>query len=299
MNDIRKHKLKREGYIGFLFILPALIYFTILYFYPAFRTFLISFYKVDPMSGALSKYEGLNFYKTVFNDLLFWRSIKNVSLLIAFSVPITIGLGLFVALLLDRILNLKLRNTLSLLYFLPLAASLVAAALIWDWLLNPVYGLVNSVLAILRIPGQKWLTDPSQVIPSLAIISIWQRIGFDAVIFLAGLQAIPHEYLEAAKIDGASSRSIFLHVTLPLLNPQIVMVSVLELIFGFKIFDQVFVATRGGPANTSLVPVLYLYDKAFTWFNFGEASAVGVFLFIVVLGISIVQRKFLRRTIEY
>jgi ABC-type sugar transport system permease subunit len=143
---------------------------------------------------------------------------------------------------------------------------------------------------------QKWLSSIAQVMPSLATINIWLRIGFDTIIFLAALQSIPENLQEAAKIDGANDSQVFRYITLPLLNNQIIMVLIIELIFAFKVFDQVFVTTEGGPANASRVVMMYLYDSAFKWFKFGEASVVAVFIFTSLLAISVIQWVFFRKT---
>jgi ABC-type sugar transport system permease subunit len=201
-----------------------------------------------------------------------------------------------VAVLLNRIKILRFRDILSATYFLPLVTSLVAAALIWDWIYQPIYGLANYLIGFIGIRPQKWLSSMTQVMPSLAIINIWLRIGFDTVIFLAALQSIPENLQEAGKIDGANDPQVFRHITLPLLNNQIIMVTIIELIFAVKVFDQVFATTQGGPANMSRVIIMYLYDTAFKWFKFGEASVVAVFVFLSLLALSVLQWVFFRKT---
>lgn len=287
-----------KKYIGILFILPALAYFGLVYYYPLGTAFFISFFSNVMMPGG-GKYTGIANFNAIFSDRLFWASAEHTFLITLYSVPVTVGVGLLVALMLNRIINRTARSVVTLLYFLPLSTSLVAAALIWEWLLNPVYGIVNSALAGVGLPKRGWLTSMSDVLPSIAMINIWQRLGFDILIYLSALQGIPPIYKEAAEIDGASPFSVFRHITLPLLNPTIVMVGIIELIFAFKLFDQVYVTTGGGPANMSRVIIMYLYDKAFTWFDFGKASAVGVLVFLFVLTVSIFQWKVFRRTVEY
>jgi multiple sugar transport system permease protein len=183
-------------------------------------------------------------------------------------------------------------------YFLPFSVSLVAAALVWQWLYDPVYGFLNHALGWLGLPPQKWLQSLDQVLPSLALVNVWVRLGFATVVFLAALQAIPGEYYEAASIDGASRGQRLRHVTLPLLNPQIVMVAILELIFNFKVFDTVYATTQGGPAGASQTVIMLLYDTAFKYFRLGEASVMAVFVFATLLGVTLLQWRFLRRPIE-
>jgi ABC-type sugar transport system permease subunit len=216
-----------------------------------------------------------------------------------FSVPVTVVLALAVALGLNRVSNLKWRNVWASMYFLPFATSLVAAALIWQWIYEPVYGFLNYALSFVGIPPQKWLQSLSQVLPSLAVVSVWVRIGFDTMIFLAALQSIPEEYYEAANMDGASGMQRLRYITLPLLNAQIVMVCILELIFNFKIFDQVYVTTQGGPAGASQTIIGLLYDTAFKFFRFGDASVMAVFVFVTLMLVTLLQWRLFRKPVEY
>ena len=280
--------------IGFAFVLPTILYFLMVYFYPLFQSIRLSFYEGG--MGRPERFVGLKPYEMVFTDLFFWQTVRNTLYFVILSVPMTVTLALGVALLLNRIINHRFRDILSATYFMPLVISLVAAALIWGWIYQPIYGLANFILSFFGIKPQKWLSSISQVIPSLATINIWLRVGFDTVIFLAALQSIPEKLQEAAKIDGARDSQVFRYVTLPLLNNQIIMVLIIELIFAFKVFDQVFVTTEGGPANASRVIMMYLYDSAFKWFKFGEASVVAVFIFTSLLAISVIQWVFLRKT---
>jgi ABC-type sugar transport system permease subunit len=214
-------------------------------------------------------------------------------------VPVTVIAALAVALGLNRIANLKWRNIWASMYFLPFATSLVAAALVWQWIYDPVYGFLNYALSYVGIPPQKWLQSLAQVKPSIGIVSVWVRIGFDTMIFLAALQTIPQEYYESAEIDGATSWQKFRFVTLPLLNPQIIMVVILELIFNFKIFDQVYATTQGGPAGASQTIIMLLYDTAFKFFRFGDASVMAVFVFVTLMAVTIVQWRIFRKPVEY
>lgn len=303
-NQVRKLKRKLLGStptawqrrIGFAFILPTLLYFWGVYFYPLFQSIRLSFYEGG--MGRPERFAGTKAYETVFTDPFFWHTVKNTLYFIVLSVPGTVALALIVALLLNRILNYRFRDILSSIYFLPVVTSLVAAALIWGWIYQPIYGLANYIIGFLGFRPQKWLSSTSQVMPSLAAINIWLRIGFDTIIFLAALQSIPERLQEAAKIDGAKDSQIFRYITLPLLNNQIIMVLIIELIFAFKVFDQVLVTTEGGPANASRVIMLYLYDSAFKWFKFGEASVVAIFIFTSLLAISIIQWIFFRKTVD-
>ena len=284
----------KRARIGYAFVLPAVLYFMLVYFYPLVKSVGMSFFRGG--FGEAPRFVGIDAYKSVFSDPIFWMTVKNTFYFLILSVPATVFLALMVSLLLNRIKNKKFRDLLSATYFLPLVTSLVAAALVWQWIYQPIYGLANYLLVNVGLPPQQWLNGMTQVMPSLALINVWLRIGFDTVIFLAALQSIPEELVEAATIDGANPPRVFWHITLPLMNNHIVMVLIIELIFAFKVFDQVYATTEGGPNNASRVIIMYLYDMAFKWFKFGDASVVAIFVFISLLIISVLQWAFLRKS---
>ena len=286
----------RKGLIGFLFVFPAVLYFLVVYTYPFIQTFLLSFFTEH---RGVSSFVGLENYNEVLTDSLFWKSLINTAYLTLISVPITIVLALLVAVLLDKSPSILVRNTLQIASLLPMMMSLVAASLIFQWIFDPVYGILNELLLKLGMKKQPFFSSPTQVIPSVAIITIWIRVGFSATILLAGLQSIPTHYYEAALIDGASPVKSFFKITLPLLNSQIVLVCISEIIFAVKAFDQVFITTGGGPANSSRVIVLHLYETAFKWFDYNEASTIAILLFVLLMIISIFQWVFMRKKVEY
>ena len=292
-----RNYIDRRKRAGFLFVLPALLFFGFVYLLPLAQSVMYSFYKIAP--GGAREFAGLSRYEKVLTDSTFWTAVGNTVQLLLLSVPATVVLALAVALGLNRIASLRWRNVWASMYFLPFATSLVAAALIWQWLYEPVYGLLNYVLSLAGVPPQKWLQSLTQVRPSIAVVSVWVRIGFDTMIFLAALQTIPQEYYEAAKMDGAGAWQRLRYITLPMLNAQIVMVCILELIFNFKIFDQVYATTQGGPAGASQTVIMLLYDTAFKYFRFGDASVMAVFVFVTLMVITVLQWRLLRKPIEY
>ncbi len=292
-----RNYLDRRSRAGFLFVLPALLFFGSVYLLPLGQSIMYSFYKIPP--GGAREFVGLRLYEKVLTDSTFWTAVGNTLQLLFFSVPTTVVLSLAVALGLNRISSLKWRNVWASMYFLPFATSLVAAALIWQWIYDPIYGFLNYALSFVGIPPQKWLQSLSQVLPSIAAVSVWVRIGFDTMIFLAALQSIPEEYYEAANIDGASAAQRLRYITLPLLNAQIIMVCILELIFNFKVFDQVYATTQGGPAGASQTIIMLLYDTAFKYFRFGDASVMAVFVFVTLMVVTLLQWRFFRKPVEY
>src|SRR4029078_157933 len=185
---------------GFLFVLPALLFFGSVYLLPLAQSIMYSFYKIAP--GGAKELVGLRLYVKVLTAPTFWTAVGNTVQLLLFSVPVTVVLALAVALGLNRVTNLKWRNLWASMYFLPFATSLVAAALIWQWIYDPVYGFLNYALSFVAIPPQKWLQSLSQVLPSLAVVSVWVRIGFDTMIFLAALQLFTAGVYEGDKQDG-------------------------------------------------------------------------------------------------
>jgi multiple sugar transport system permease protein len=287
---------ERYRRVGFAFILPTVLYFALIFFYPLYQSFRLSFFEGG--GDRPERFVGLASYDRVLTDPFFWQTVKNTLTFVIFSVPPTVAIALIVALLLNRIKSHRFRDLLSASYFTPVVTSLVAAALIWGWIYQPLYGLLNGVITLLGFKPQKWLSSPSQVMPSLAIINIWLRIGFETIIFLAALQSIPERYKEAARIDGANDLQVFRYITLPFLNNQIIMVAIIEMIFAFKVFDQVFVTTEGGPANASRVVMMYLYDTAFKWFRLGDASVVAIFVFLSLLVLSVLQWVFFRKATD-
>jgi multiple sugar transport system permease protein len=292
-----KNYLDRRKRAGLLFVLPALLFFGFVYLLPLAQSVMYSFYKIAP--GGAREFVWFGRYERVLTDETFWSAVGNTVQLLLFSVPVTVVFALAVALGLNRIGSLKWRNVWASMYFLPFATSLVAAALIWQWIYEPVYGFLNYALSYVGIPPQKWLQSLTQVKPSIAAVSVWVRIGFDTMIFLAALQSIPDEYYEAARMDGANAWQRLRYITLPMLNPQIVMVVILELIFNFKIFDQVYATTQGGPGGASQTVIMLLYDTAFKFFRFGDASVMAVFVFVTLMVVTLLQWRLLRKPIEY
>ena len=289
--------MDRQRRAGLLFVLPALAYFCFVFLVPLAESVVGSFHRTIP--GGATRFVGLRNYERVFTDGTFWQAVRNTTMLLALSVPSTVALALAAALGLHRVAALRWRNVWAAMYFLPFSASLVAAALIWQSIYDPVYGFLNHALVTVGLPPQKWLTSLEQVLPSLAAVNVWVRLGFDTIIFLAALQAIPGEYYEAAAIDGAGGWRALRHVTLPLLNPQIVMVSILELIFNFRIFDQVYATTQGGPASASQTVIMLLYDTAFKYFKLGDASVMAVFVFACLLAVTLLQWRLFRREVLF
>ncbi|MBA7583467.1 Melibiose/raffinose/stachyose import permease protein MelD [subsurface metagenome] len=280
----------RRKLAGFLFVLPVVLYFGLLYYVPLMRSFDLSFREILPKNKV--RFAGFKTYQAVLSDPLFWDSVKHTALFTVMSVVLVVLLGLLIALGLHSLS--KARNFYTVFFVLPTLVSFVAAGTIWEWMFHSQFGLINMVLSIFKIPNLKFLNDSAQVIPSLAVINAWVRIGFAVLIFMSGLQSIPPSLFEAATVDGARGAKLHWYITLPLLLPQIAVVSLLEVIFGFKIFDIVLVTTQGGPAGASYMMLLYFYDNAFRFYRSDRASVIAVLMFLALLAFSILQRRIVR-----
>jgi multiple sugar transport system permease protein len=234
---------------------------------------------------------GLANYRQLFSDDVFWHSL----LITAYFVGLTVAAGIVVSLVTAVLLHRLTQSTVIRgLVLLPFLISGVVAALVWQWMLDPGLGIVNVVVKALIGHNILFLGSQHWVIPTLAFISVWKTMGYNAILIFAGLQTIPHEIYEAARIDGASEIRMFTRLTLPLLRPIMAMVLVLTVISSFQVFDLVAVTTKGGPANASNVLPLYIYNTGFSEFNFGYALTMSMALFVLLLAITFGQMRLLR-----
>jgi ABC-type sugar transport system permease subunit len=290
--------LKRRDLIaGFAFLAPSLIILLVFVLIPVLWAFNLSFTEWQARSTG-DAYVGLRNYIGLISNPRFLNSIKNSFYFTLLKIPTDMVLSLGIAL----VLNQKLRGIgiFRTAYFLPVITSVVAVAAIWRVIYNPHFGLANRLFELIGIPPQRWLRDPAIAMPSVALVALWKGLGYDIVIFLAGLQGIPKVYYEAAEIDGASAWQRFFYITLPLLSPVTFFVLVIGIINSFKVFSQIHVLTPdGGPLNSTEVIVFYLYRIAFQEFKFGQGAAVAFILFTIVLTITVIQRKFIEPRVHY
>ncbi len=288
---------RKRMLIGYLFILPFVVFMLVTNTGPLIYGFIRSFFSWSLV--AESHFVGLDIYRTVFADNIFWISLRNTGLFYIICVPIEVAIALSLAVLFSYNINNRFKTVFKSIYFIPVITSYVAAAFIWKWIYNSMYGPLNQFLVSIGLPKILFLTDSATVIPSIAIVNIWMRIGFAMIIFLAGLEGIPKIYYEAAMIDGASRWKVFSKITFPLLNPQLVIVFIFETINIMKIFDIPFIMTYGGPANRSRSIVLHIFETSFTLGRLNEGLAISTILFVIVMIINIVQWKVIKRRIEY
>jgi multiple sugar transport system permease protein len=206
---------------------------------------------------------------------------------------VSAALALVLAVILAE--KFRLNELFRAIYFAPTVTSTTAAAAVWWWMYNPQYGLINDLLRLAHLPPQPWLLSSRMALPSIIIFSIWKSLGYNMVIYVAGLQAIPEIFYEVARLDGAGALRRFLSITVPLLAPTTIFIVIYNMIFALQVFDQVFVMTGGGPANSTNVVVLELYRQAFQRYRFGYASAEAALLFVIILGVTGVQYVYSRR----
>ncbi len=285
-----KQRKYREAWVAYLFVLPVFILFIIFRFGPALTSLVLSFAEYE--IGGSVNFIGLDNYRLLFEDSVFWTSVRVTIMYTLMVMPLTVITALGLALLVAR--SFRGVGLFRSLFFLPYITSTVMAAIIWLWIYSPTEkGLLNSFLAVLGAAPIGWLQDRDTVLLSLAVMSTWKGFGYSMMIFIAGLLAIPEMYYEAAQIDGATWRQRFFHITLPLLKPIIFFVLVIETIASFQVFDAVYIMTGGGPARASFTLVYMLYNQGFQYFNFGYASAIGMFLFVAIFIIAMIQRRLL------
>jgi multiple sugar transport system permease protein len=301
-DQLKNENIMKRNLVGYLFISPWLLGFLFLAAGPILLSLFMSFTQWSMLSAP--RWVGLtNYQEILFNDPLVYTSLWNTAYYVLFSVPLAVLLSLFLALLLNRkIAGISFFRTV---FFLPSVTNMVAVSILWMWVFNPEFGLLNRGLAMIGITGPLWLQSEAWAKPALILMSLW-GVGGGMIITLAALQNIPAELYEAAELDGARSWRKLVHITLPLISPALFFNLIMNIIGSFQVFTQAFVMTasssegsEGGPNNATLFFVLYLYKKAFQQFKMGYASALAWILFLIILVFTAVQFKLSRRWVYY
>jgi multiple sugar transport system permease protein len=292
----RKSPLAGESRWAWLFLAPTLIGLAILSAGPIIAALGISLTKWDLLTAP--KFIGLDNFTALLSDKRFLTAVRNTTFYVVTSVPLGLVLGLGLALALNQ--RLRGISWIRTAYFLPVVTSTVAISLVWSWIYSPDSGPLNNFLGIFGIAAQKWITDPFWAMPSIVVMSVWQGLGVTVIIFLAGLQAIPEEYYDAASVDGAGAWARFRNVTLPLLTPSIFFTGILALIDSFQVFDQVYVLARPGrPTDATVTLVYMIYENGFQNFKMGYAAAAAWVLFLIVAVLTIVYFRLQNRWVHY
>lgn len=289
---------KRSDYFwAYVMIAPTMLGLFIFYLWPIIQTIYFSFTEW----GAFGQFvwTGIENYKRMFSDADLLQSFKNTSIYIIFTVPIGIFLSILVAVLLNQ--NIKGKSVYRTLYFLPVITMPAAIAMVWKWIYNSDYGLLNYMLSLVGIEGPQWVSDPKIALFSIIIVAIWSGIGYNMVIFLSGLQGIPKMYYEAAEIDGAGPIRVFFQITMPLLSPIIFFVTIMSLIGAFQVFDLIFMMIgNGSTALEKTQSIVYLfYQHAFVLNDKGYAAAIAVLLLVVILIITAIQMALQKKWVHY
>lgn len=295
-------KALNEQKVSYLFIaVPALLFF-IFQLAPVLISFFWSFTSYNVVRSP--QFVGLQNYRNIlFNDPLFWKAVRNTVVYVIGVVPVGICLSLLLAVAIDQ--KIKFKNLFKSIFFLPTVTAIVAVSVIWKWLYaGERYGLINYFIMQLGFRPIDWLASPTWTLPAIMMMSIWAGLGYNMIIFLAGLQTIPPGMYEAAEIDGAGFWCKFRHVTLPLLKPTIVFVTMMSFIFSFQVFEQVYIMTGGqgglgGVLNSALTIVAYLYDRGFQKFQMGYASALAYIVFTIIFLLTILNKKLMKSRVEY
>ena len=286
----------RDDLIGWAFAAPFVILFGVFLAFPILASFLLSFTSFglrDIANPVGTSVIGLKNYVDLFADPKFWKALFNTFYFVVVGVPVTLVIGLLIATALSRGVT-RFRTAFRVGYYLPVITSIVAIAVVWRFLLNPDSGLINMLLGGLGIKGPAWLADPVFAMPSIIAMAVWRNLGFAMVVFLAGLQTIPASLYESASIDGAGRWQAFRYVTIPMLRPTILFMTVITTIGYLQLFEEPFVMTLGGPLDSTLSITMYMYQQGFTFFHQGYASAIAYVLFVIVALIAFLQFKFLR-----
>jgi len=275
----------------YLFIAPNLVLFATFLFVPIGAAIVISFQQ----RGILGEghWVGVQNYVDIAQDSLFWQSLEHTLIYTVGTVPPSMALGLGLAVLLNR--AMPMRSLLRSVYFVPVVISGVVVALVWAWMYDTTQGVINGLLLKVGLPRVPWTSSDTFALPSLIITTIWVRMGFCMVVYLAGLQSIPASLLEAATVDGAGAWRRFWSITWPLLTPTTFLLLIISVVFSFQVFDLIYVMTGGGPGFSTTVLVGYIFRAAFTQFKMGYASALGVVLFLIVLAFTAVQWRISRQ----
>ena len=285
-----------EWLSGYAFLAPSFIILAVFTYFPVAYALGLSFFKWRIMRGE-STFNGLGNYQLLLTSEDFWQSIWNTVYFAVGSIPTGMAIALFIAILLNRPMRaLPIYRTA---YFLPTVTSMVAVSVVWMWIYNPDVGLMNYVLQLFHLPAIRWLNDPRWAMPALIILGIWKGLGYNVIIYLAGLQNIPQHLYEAAQIDGANRWQLFRNITWPLLTPTSFLILIMAVINSFQSFTEFHVMTQGGPIGSTTVIVYYLYQQAFQQFNMGYGSALAIVLFLIILGLTLIQNRMLGSRVHY
>ncbi len=273
---------------------------TVFFFFPVVAALFMSFTDFDIYGLSdigFVRFIGLSNYADLLNDPLFWTALKNTFYFVLVGGPLSIAVSLGAALLINSRL-VRFKSFFRLMYFVPVVATLVSVAVVWRYIYHPRFGLLNFALDKIGIEPIDWLGDPVWAMPAIILLAVWKNFGFNMIIFIAGLQNIPEELYEAARIDGANAVSQFKSITLPMLAPTMLFVGIITMIGYFQLFAEPYVMTQGGPVNSTLSIVLYMYQEGFRWWNMGYSASLAFVLFLIIFIGTLIQLRVQKRGYE-
>jgi len=287
----KKKKLHRKKLLPYLLVSPYLLFVIVFVLFPVLFCFFLTFNKwniIAPMH-----FIGTDNYTRLFHDRLFWKAIGNTLKFLLLHIPLQLIVSLFLAELLNR--KIKAISFFRSSFFLPVIVSGVVVTILWQQLLGYDSGLINRLLVYVGLQKVGWLMNPDIAIYSIAVMATWKNVGLYVILFLVGLQTVPTQYYEAAKLEGATRWQQFYHITLPMINPTIFMVVILSTIGGFSLFIEPYIMTGGGPMNQTLSAVLYIYKQAFQYYNMGYSATLGFFYAMIIMTVVVLQKKFIEK----
>jgi multiple sugar transport system permease protein len=293
---VRRRMISSEQFTGWAFVTPGAVIILVFGAVPIVWSALMSFQKSSLLGGA-TPFVGLKNYQKMVHDPVVVQAIQHTLIYTVLFVPGTMVVGLFLAVAMNR--KIRFISVYRTAAYVTMAISTISEAIVFIWLFDPSYGIVNYAFSLVGIPQQQFLNNPSEALYVIVAMTIWGWTGFAVIIYLAALQGVPQTLMEAAALDGASAWKAFRKITLPLLSPASLFLAVWLTINALQLFDEVYLSTQGGPLNSTTVLVYYLYEQAFQMFNFGYASAIAYFLFLIIVVATVIQFRVGRRYTHY
>lgn len=284
-------KIKKKDILPYLIVSPYILHFSIFVAFPVVFSIVLTFHKWNIISPM--EFTGMTNYFHLFNDKVFLRSILNTLIFLIIHIPLQIIVALFLAEVLNQ--NIKFKGLFRGAFFLPVIVSGVVVTVLWQQLYGFDAGLINRLLTNIGLDKVGWLTDPNVAMISIAVMATWKNVGLYIILFLVGLQTVPHHYYEAADLEGASKIQKFFKITLPMINPTIFMVVLLSTIGGFSLFIEPYVMTGGGPLNSTISAVLYIYKQGFFYYHMGYAATLGLFFALLIMLVVVIQKKYVEK----
>jgi len=283
--------INRKKILPYLLVSPYVIHFFLFVAFPVGFSIVLTFHKWNIISPM--EFTGLNNYIRLFNDKTFLKSMGNTIIFLLIHIPLQIIFALFLAEILNQ--KIKLKGVFRGAFFLPVIVSGVVVTILWQQLYGYDTGLLNRLLIMIGLDKVGWLTDPNIAMASIAVMATWKNVGLYIVLFLVGLQTVPTQYYEAADLEGATHLQKFFKITLPMINPTIFMVMILSTIGGFSLFIEPYIMTGGGPLNSTVSAVLYIYKQGFFYYHMGYAATLGLFFAFIILAVIMIQKRFIEK----